>query len=135
MSECRARAAVAASSTRFLTTYPPSTPSRRGLPSTKATSGRSSLEQVLGREIFVRLHGDWRQYQEKDIRDTLADDATRVWVAGLIARQVSATALTPASHELTPACRAVLGMNRARIGAASDSRQRSSVPVLLGVKS
>src|SRR5512132_372331 len=41
----------------------------------------SSLEQVLGREIFVRLHGDWRQHQEKEVRDTLADGATRVWVA------------------------------------------------------
>ena len=41
----------------------------------------SSLAQGLGREIFVRLHGDWRQYQEKEVRDTLADDATRVWVA------------------------------------------------------
>ena len=40
-----------------------------------------SLEQVLGREIFVRLHGDWRPYQDKDVRDTLADDATQVWVA------------------------------------------------------
>jgi GNAT superfamily N-acetyltransferase len=41
----------------------------------------SSLEQVLGREIFVRLHGDWRQYQEKEVRDILADDVTQVWVA------------------------------------------------------
>jgi GNAT superfamily N-acetyltransferase len=41
----------------------------------------SSLEQVLGREILVRLHGEWRQYQEKAVRDTLADDAARVWVA------------------------------------------------------
>ena len=41
----------------------------------------SSLAQGLGREIFVRLHGDWRQYQEQDVRDTLADDATKVWVA------------------------------------------------------
>jgi GNAT superfamily N-acetyltransferase len=41
----------------------------------------SSMEQVLGREIFVRLYGDWRQYQEKDVRDTLADGAARVWVA------------------------------------------------------
>jgi GNAT superfamily N-acetyltransferase len=41
----------------------------------------SSMEQVLGREIFVRLHGDWRQYQDKDVRNTLANDATRVWVA------------------------------------------------------
>jgi ribosomal protein S18 acetylase RimI-like enzyme len=41
----------------------------------------SSLEQVLGHEIFVRLHGDWRPYQEKAVRDTLADGATQVWVA------------------------------------------------------
>jgi ribosomal protein S18 acetylase RimI-like enzyme len=41
----------------------------------------SSLEHVLGREIFVRLHGEWRQYQDKAVRDTLADDTTRVWVA------------------------------------------------------
>jgi GNAT superfamily N-acetyltransferase len=41
----------------------------------------SSMEQVLGRELFVRLHGDWRQDQDKEVRDTLADDATRVWVA------------------------------------------------------
>jgi len=41
----------------------------------------SSLEQVFGREIFIRLHGEWRQYQEKAVRDTLADDATQVWVA------------------------------------------------------
>ena len=41
----------------------------------------SSVAQGLGREIFDRLHGDWRQYQEKDVRDTLADDATKVWVA------------------------------------------------------
>ena len=41
----------------------------------------SSLEQVLGREIFVRLYGDWRQYQDKDVRETLADGAARVWVA------------------------------------------------------
>jgi GNAT superfamily N-acetyltransferase len=41
----------------------------------------SSLEHALGREIFVRLHGEWRQYQDKAVRDTLADDTTRVWVA------------------------------------------------------
>jgi len=41
----------------------------------------SSLEQVLGSEIFLRLHGDWQQYQGKAVRDTLADQATRVWVA------------------------------------------------------
>lgn len=41
----------------------------------------SSLAQVLGREIFVRLYGDWRRYQDKDVRDTLADGAAQVWVA------------------------------------------------------
>jgi GNAT superfamily N-acetyltransferase len=41
----------------------------------------NSLEQVLGREVFVRLHGDWRQHQEKAVRDTLTDIATQVWVA------------------------------------------------------
>jgi GNAT superfamily N-acetyltransferase len=41
----------------------------------------SSMEQVLGREIFARLYGDWRRYQEKDVRDTLADGAAQVWVA------------------------------------------------------
>ena len=41
----------------------------------------ASLERVLGHEIFVRLHGDWRGYQERAVRDTLADATTRVWVA------------------------------------------------------
>jgi GNAT superfamily N-acetyltransferase len=41
-----------------------------------------SMEQVLGQEIFVRLHGDdWRQYQARSVREVLADDAIRVWVA------------------------------------------------------
>ena len=41
----------------------------------------ASVEQALDREIFVRLHGDWRQYQAKAVRETLADRAMRVWVA------------------------------------------------------
>jgi GNAT superfamily N-acetyltransferase len=41
----------------------------------------ASLEQVLGREIFVRLHGDWRPYQERAVREVLADPAVQVWVA------------------------------------------------------
>lgn len=40
-----------------------------------------SMEQGLGQEIFVRLHGDWRQYQARAVREVLADEATRVWVA------------------------------------------------------
>jgi GNAT superfamily N-acetyltransferase len=41
----------------------------------------TTLEQVLGREIFVRLHGDWRHYQERAVRGVLADPAMQVWVA------------------------------------------------------
>jgi GNAT superfamily N-acetyltransferase len=41
----------------------------------------ATLEQVLGREIFVRLHGDWRRYQERAVRGVLADPVMRVWVA------------------------------------------------------
>lgn len=42
----------------------------------------ASMLQVLGQQIFIRLHGDdWRKYQEKAVRDTLADNAMTVWVA------------------------------------------------------
>jgi GNAT superfamily N-acetyltransferase len=41
----------------------------------------ASLEQVLGREIAARLHGDWRKYQADAVRDTLADHVVRTWVA------------------------------------------------------
>jgi hypothetical protein len=42
-----------------------------------------SMEQVLGREIFVRLHGeDWREYQAPSVRGVLADDAMRVAMIG-----------------------------------------------------
>jgi GNAT superfamily N-acetyltransferase len=41
----------------------------------------ASLEQTLGREIFVRLHGDWSQYQASAVRRVLADAAIQVWVA------------------------------------------------------
>ncbi len=41
-----------------------------------------SMEQVLGHEIFARLHGDdWRDYQARSVRGVLADEAMRVWVA------------------------------------------------------
>ena len=40
-----------------------------------------SLEQVLGAELFVRLHGNWRRYQAGAVGDTLAANGTRVWVA------------------------------------------------------
>lgn len=40
-----------------------------------------SLERVLGPDIFTRLHPDWRRDQEGAVRGTLADPASRVWVA------------------------------------------------------
>jgi ribosomal protein S18 acetylase RimI-like enzyme len=40
----------------------------------------ASLEVVLGREIFHRLHDDWRRDQMKAVRETLSG-AARVWVA------------------------------------------------------
>jgi ribosomal protein S18 acetylase RimI-like enzyme len=40
----------------------------------------ASLEEILGRDIFVRLHGDWRRYQERAVRGTLADATMVVWV-------------------------------------------------------
>jgi GNAT superfamily N-acetyltransferase len=59
----------------------------------------ASMEQVLGTEIFVRLHGeDWRTYQEKSVREVLVDPAMQVVVAdgerGL-AGFVAATLLDP----------------------------------------
>jgi ribosomal protein S18 acetylase RimI-like enzyme len=41
----------------------------------------ASMEEVLGSEIFVLLHGDWRRYQERAVRSSLADDDLRIWVA------------------------------------------------------
>jgi GNAT superfamily N-acetyltransferase len=41
----------------------------------------ASMEEVLGREIFLRLHGDWRAYQERSVRETLGDAAMKTWVA------------------------------------------------------
>jgi GNAT superfamily N-acetyltransferase len=40
-----------------------------------------SMEQVVGLEIFARLHGDWRIYQARAVCGVLADDTMRVWVA------------------------------------------------------
>ena len=39
-----------------------------------------SLEHELGEEIFLRIHGGWR-HQANAVREVLADDAQRVWVA------------------------------------------------------
>ncbi len=40
-----------------------------------------SLAAVLGSEVFGRLHDDWRQDQEKAVRDVLASPSMHVWVA------------------------------------------------------
>ena len=42
----------------------------------------ATIEKVIGREINLRLHGrNWRTFQEAAVRETLAEDATSVWVA------------------------------------------------------
>src|SRR5579864_9230153 len=41
----------------------------------------ASTEHVLGRELFARLHGDWRKYQEQSVRQTLTTASIRAWVA------------------------------------------------------
>ena len=42
----------------------------------------ASMEEVLGAELSVRLHGeDWRDFQERSVRRTLDDTSIRAWVA------------------------------------------------------
>jgi ribosomal protein S18 acetylase RimI-like enzyme len=40
-----------------------------------------SLQTALGREVFARLHPDWRQDQATAVREVLADPVMRIWVA------------------------------------------------------
>jgi len=54
----------------------------------------ASVEQVLGHEIFFRLHSDWREDQATAVRGTLADDAMHVWVAEDDQRVVAFVAVT-----------------------------------------
>lgn len=54
----------------------------------------ASVEQVLGAEIFHRLHPDWREDQATAVRGTLADDAMQVWVAEDDQRVVAFVAAT-----------------------------------------
>ncbi|MGI8714887.1 MAG: GNAT family N-acetyltransferase [Solirubrobacteraceae bacterium] len=54
----------------------------------------ASLEQRLGRDIFGRLHRDWRQDQAAAVRSTLADGAMRVWLAEADRRVVAFVAAT-----------------------------------------
>jgi ribosomal protein S18 acetylase RimI-like enzyme len=41
----------------------------------------ASLEQVLGSEIFRRMHPDWREDQQRAVEDVCAEKKERVWVA------------------------------------------------------
>ena len=41
----------------------------------------ASLEQVLGSEIFGRLHPNWREDQRRAVEDVCASQKTQVWVA------------------------------------------------------
>jgi GNAT superfamily N-acetyltransferase len=41
----------------------------------------ASLQAELGRELFVRLHGDWRSYQAAAVREILGTEGVRTWVA------------------------------------------------------
>ena len=54
-----------------------------------------SMEQVLGPEIFVRLHGDWQAFQERAVRDVLIDEAMHAWVAEAGGREPDNMALGP----------------------------------------
>lgn len=38
-------------------------------------------EEALGPELFLRLRGDWRANQAREVRGVLADSSQRVWVA------------------------------------------------------
>ena len=41
----------------------------------------ASLEQVLGSEIFKRMHPDWREDQQRAVEDVCTAQRKRVWVA------------------------------------------------------
>lgn len=41
----------------------------------------ASLEQVLGSEIFKRMHPDWRKDQQRAVEDVCTAKRERVWVA------------------------------------------------------
>jgi GNAT superfamily N-acetyltransferase len=54
----------------------------------------ASLETELGRDIFVRLHGDWRAYQAAAVREVLATEGVRTWVTQAGDRVVGFAAAT-----------------------------------------
>jgi GNAT superfamily N-acetyltransferase len=67
----------------------------------------ASLEEVLGVEIFRRLHPDWRVDQGKAVRTVLLGPATEIWVAdaetgptGFVAVTLDAESLIGEVHML-----------------------------------
>jgi len=55
----------------------------------------AAVEQMLGPKLFVRLRGDWRAGQAREVRGMLADHAQRVWVAEAGGEPVGFVAATP----------------------------------------
>jgi GNAT superfamily N-acetyltransferase len=55
----------------------------------------ASLEQVLGSEIFRRLHPDWREDQRRAVEDVCAAKKGRVWVAEVHGTAVGFVAIEP----------------------------------------
>jgi hypothetical protein len=87
----------------------------------------ASLEQTLGREIFVRLHGDWSQYQASPVRRVLADAAIQVWVAeaqGLVVAFVAGM-VDHERHLGRSPCSPSIPIIRAKVW---EARSRSSLP-------
>ena len=41
----------------------------------------ASLQRVLGDELFIRAHADWREYQATAVREVLRARGMRIWVA------------------------------------------------------
>jgi len=41
----------------------------------------TSMEDLLGRELFLRLHGDWRQFQARAVREAVNSSDITVWVS------------------------------------------------------
>ena len=54
----------------------------------------ASTKLVVGEDLFIRLHGDWREYQEQSVRQTLANPAIHVWVGEADRRIVGFVAAT-----------------------------------------
>jgi GNAT superfamily N-acetyltransferase len=53
----------------------------------------ASLERVLGSEIFIRLHPDWREDQRRAVENVCAAKKGRVWVADVGATAVGFVAV------------------------------------------